>query len=53
MPDLKGKCFKCSACGVEFDESPAVGVCRICEKVHCNECMTKEGVCVPCDELKS
>ena len=52
MPDLKGKCFRCTPCGADFDESPAIGACNICEKVNCHDCMDEAGVCVPCNQLK-
>lgn len=52
MDDLDGKCFRCANCGTEFDQSPALDACRICKQNNCRDCMSADGVCVPCSQLK-
>ncbi|MCK8602083.1 hypothetical protein [Desulfoferrobacter suflitae] len=44
------KKFECVACGQEFDREMAVKECRMCHRNYCDECISAEGICVPCDE---
>jgi hypothetical protein len=45
--------FSCVACGLDFDRETAVKECRICHRTHCDECISDEGICVPCAEPAS
>ena len=47
------KKFECAACGEEFDREMAVGECRMCHRNYCAECISSEGICVPCEEKKT
>jgi hypothetical protein len=42
--------FVCSGCGKEYDRETAVGECRMCHRTVCDECISEEGICVPCEE---
>lgn len=42
--------FECVACGKEFDRETAVKECRTCHRTYCDECISSEGICVPCEE---
>ena len=45
--------FVCAACGKEYDRESAVSECRECHRHYCEECMSHEGLCVPCGERKT
>lgn len=42
--------FTCAACGKEYDREMAVPECKMCHRTHCSECISEEGICVPCEE---
>jgi len=42
--------FTCAACGKEYDREMAVQECKICHRTHCSECISDEGICIPCEE---
>jgi len=42
--------FSCSACGLDYSRETAVKECRICHRAHCEECISEEGLCVPCKD---
>jgi hypothetical protein len=42
--------FDCSSCGQDYDRESAVKECRICHRTYCDECISDEGICVPCRE---
>jgi len=51
MTDLKGKCYRCTACGEHYVGSLALKTCEACRTVECHDCVNREGVCVPCGDL--
>lgn len=44
--------FVCAGCGEEYERETAVSECRMCHRTFCDECISDEGVCVPCEETK-
>lgn len=44
--------FSCSACGIDFGRETAVHECRVCHRNFCDQCLDKNGLCVPCEEKK-
>ncbi len=42
--------FACAACGVDYARETAVQECRMCHRAYCEECIDKQGICVPCKE---
>jgi hypothetical protein len=47
---MSEKTFDCSACGRDFAHEMAVNECRRCHRSYCDECISEEGLCVPCEE---
>jgi len=47
MVDAK---FSCAACGDEYAREVAVNECRVCHRTFCDECISEEGFCIPCEE---
>ena len=44
--------FTCAACGEDYARETAVVECRVCHRSYCNECISEQGICVPCEEKK-
>lgn len=44
--------FDCSACGREYEHESSVKECRICHRTFCDECVSDEGICIPCDRAE-
>lgn len=44
--------FVCAGCGEEYERETAVSECRMCHRTFCDECISDEGVCVPCEEAR-
>lgn len=42
--------FVCAACGENFDRETSVMECAMCHRTFCDQCIGKEGICVPCEE---
>ncbi|HIJ68262.1 MAG TPA: hypothetical protein HPP81_09505 [Deltaproteobacteria bacterium] len=42
--------FACAACGEDYARETAVHECRMCHRAYCEECIDKQGICVPCKE---
>jgi hypothetical protein len=44
--------FVCSACHIEQsdDGENVMTVCRLCGRLHCNDCVDEHGRCVSCSE---
>jgi hypothetical protein len=47
---MKDDKFECAACGLEFGRETAVSDCRVCHRSLCDQCLDKNGLCVPCSE---
>ncbi len=43
------ECTKCKTPAPEMKES-AVGTCRLCAVLHCDECLNEAGYCTSCSE---
>lgn len=42
--------FSCVACGEDYEHETGVQECKMCHRLYCQECISDEGICVPCDE---
>jgi hypothetical protein len=42
--------FECVACAEDYSRETAVKECRICHRTSCVECISEEGICVPCSK---
>ena len=44
--------FVCAACdeNYEGDTSTVMTECRVCNRIHCNDCVDEFGRCVECEE---
>ena len=41
----------CKSCGSrDFDDTAEEKTCRLCNEVHCGECLNEAGYCAPCAE---
>ena len=42
--------FACVACGAEAegDIKTSITECRVCRRMHCNQCLDENGLCVEC-----
>jgi hypothetical protein len=47
--------FVCAACDKSYtgDESGVVTECRVCHRIHCNQCVDEFGRCVECAKKES
>jgi len=50
MSDSKSVQFVCAACEKEYegDASEVMTECRVCRRLHCQECVDEYGRCVTC-----
>jgi len=46
--------FVCGACGDDYkgDPSNIMTQCRVCQRLHCNDCVDEFGRCIKCAEEK-
>ncbi|MBW1861302.1 MAG: hypothetical protein JRJ02_02875 [Deltaproteobacteria bacterium] len=44
--------FVCAACNKNFEgeKDNVMTECRVCGRIHCNECVDEHGHCVECKE---
>ena len=44
--------FVCGACEKDYegDTSNVITQCRVCNRLHCNDCVDEHGRCVECAE---
>ena len=51
---MKEEKFVCPACGneKEGDYRTTVNECRQCRRMHCDECIDENGLCVPCSAIE-
>jgi hypothetical protein len=49
MDSLLIECRVCKALSAEVREYSAK-ICRLCESLHCDECLNEAGYCTPCSE---
>ena len=47
--------FVCSACHIEQpdDGENVMTVCRLCGRLHCNDCVDEHGRCVSCADKEA
>ncbi len=47
--------FVCVACGKEYtgDTTSVMTECKVCERLHCAECVDEFGRCTECAKTKS
>jgi hypothetical protein len=46
--------FYCTSCGQEYEgdvTTHPASACRVCFRIHCDECLDEDGNCVPCVEV--
>jgi hypothetical protein len=55
MTDHQDSQFVCGACDKTYsgDISDVMTECRVCHRLHCNDCVDEYGRCVKCAEEES
>ena len=55
MTEAEDLQFVCTACEASYegDTSTVMTECKVCHRLHCNDCVDEYGRCVECKETES